>query len=513
MRASQASKSSRTIDPELIYTKQERIGKGSFGQGFHIESGTPVAIKIIDLDGESRPAIPPTHNRTYPQQPPLLNIQPYGKPTTAAEDELEDIQQEINILSQLNSEYITKYYGSYIKKAKLWIVMEYCAGGSCLDLMQSGVFEEVYIATIMKELLKGLEYLHSENKLHRDIKAANVLLSSNGRVKIADFGVSGQLSQTMTIKKMNTFVGTPYWMAPEIIEQAGYDKKADIWSLGITALELANGQPPYADLSPMKALFLIPENAPPRLEGPKFSSGFKDFIKQCLQKNPENRPHASQLLRHKFILAAKSWKDLVELILRHEQYLCGLDEGDSLCSAVDFSLQLDPDDAWDFGTVRPAVPPRPANVPNVPVLARGAQSMSQSSGFDTMGRHSVKPLVGSHLNPSAPPTTPLYRQYNVGGMVGVPASSPAARAQAPPHNVIYQQPQAQQEPAQLQQQRTPNQHYFDSGVLVDVVLRDLVREGDAPESVALLRRAFQEAEYRSPGLTRSFVELLNKHSK
>ncbi|KAJ3233511.1 putative protein serine/threonine kinase [Chytriomyces hyalinus] len=482
--ASQASKSSRTIDPELIYTKQERIGKGSFGQvfkGFHIESGTPVAIKIIDLD--------------------------------AAEDELEDIQQEINILSQLNSEYITKYYGSYIKKAKLWIVMEYCAGGSCLDLMQSGVFEEVYIATIMKELLKGLEYLHSENKLHRDIKAANVLLSSNGRVKIADFGVSGQLSQTMTIKKMNTFVGTPYWMAPEIIEQAGYDKKADIWSLGITALELANGQPPYADLSPMKALFLIPENAPPRLEGPKFSSGFKDFIKQCLQKNPENRPHASQLLRHKFILAAKSWKDLVELILRHEQYLCGLDEGDSLCSAVDFSLQLDPDDAWDFGTVRPAVPPRPANVPNVPVLARGAQSMSQSSGFDTMGRHSVKPLVGSHLNPSAPPTTPLYRQYNVGGMVGVPASSSAARAQAPPHNVIYQQPQAQQEPVQLQQQRTPNQHYFDSGVLVDVVLRDLVREGDAPESVALLRRAFQEAEYRSPGLTRSFVELLNKHSK
>ncbi|KAI8614318.1 kinase-like domain-containing protein [Chytriomyces sp. MP71] len=301
-----SSRGRRSEDPELVYTKQERIGKGSFGsvfKGFHNETGTPVAIKVIDLD--------------------------------AAEDELEDIQKEINILSQLNSDYITKYYGSYIKGAKLWIVMEYCGGGSCLDLMHAGVFQEIFIAIVMKELLKGLEYLHHEEKLHRDIKAANVLLCSDGRVKIADFGVSGQLSQTMTIKKMNTFVGTPYWMAPEIIEQAGYDKKADIWSLGITALELANGQPPYADLSPMKALFLIPENEPPRLEGPHFSNGFKEFVSLCLQKNPVKRPHASELLRHKFIRAAKSWPILMELLERHERYLYEMHDGNSFCSLDD----------------------------------------------------------------------------------------------------------------------------------------------------------------------------------
>lgn len=273
-------------NPASQYTLLDKLGTGSFGivyKAIHNETKQIVAVKQIDLED--------------------------------SDDDISEIQQEIASLAQCDSEWVTRYYGSFVVDYKLWIIMEFLEGGSCLDLLKAGPFSEAHIAVVCRELLLGLDYLHSEGTIHRDIKAANILLSISGKVKLADFGVAAQLTSTLR----HTFVGTPFWMAPEVIRQAGYDAKADIWSLGITAIEMAKGEPPLAEYHPMRVLFLIPKAKPPVLDGP-FTAAFKDFVSLCLTKDPSARPTTKELLQHRFIRSARKTAYLTELIEKYNDY-------------------------------------------------------------------------------------------------------------------------------------------------------------------------------------------------
>ncbi|KAK7790927.1 hypothetical protein R5R35_000923 [Gryllus longicercus] len=270
-------------DPAGIFELIEVVGNGTYGQvykGRHTKTGQLAAIKVMDV----------------------------------TEDEEEEIKLEINVLKKYsNHRNIATYYGAFIKKSppgkddQLWLVMEYCGAGSVTDLVKSTKgqsLKEEWIAYICREILRGLSYLHSNKVIHRDIKGQNVLLTDNAEVKLVDFGVSAQLDRT--IGRRNTFIGTPYWMAPEVIAcdenpDATYDNRSDLWSLGITALEMAESQPPLCDLHPMRALFLIPRNPPPRLKSKKWAKKFHGFIETVLVKDYHQRPYTEQLLKHPFI--------------------------------------------------------------------------------------------------------------------------------------------------------------------------------------------------------------------
>ncbi|XP_033637348.1 serine/threonine-protein kinase mig-15-like isoform X2 [Asterias rubens] len=270
-------------DPAGIFDLMEVVGNGTYGQvykGRHVKTGQLAAIKVMDV----------------------------------TEEEEEEIKLEINVLKKYSHHRnIATYYGAFIKKGlrntddQLWLVMEFCGAGSVTDLVKAtkgNALKEEWIAYICREILRGLSHLHANHVIHRDIKGQNVLLTEDAEVKLVDFGVSAQLDKT--IGRRNTFIGTPYWMAPEVIAcdenpDATYDNRSDLWSLGITALEMAEGQPPLCDMHPMRALFLIPRNPPPRMKSKKWSKKFSNFCEKCLVKNYHDRPNTQQLLKHPYI--------------------------------------------------------------------------------------------------------------------------------------------------------------------------------------------------------------------
>ncbi|KAL7721804.1 non-specific serine/threonine protein kinase [Entamoeba marina] len=276
------------------FEEVEKLGEGSYGSvlhSIHKPSGAHTAVKTVKIEGD-----------------------------------ITDVEKEILLMKQCDTDYIVRFFGHFFVEKELWIVMEICGAGSVSDIMHilNATLDEREIQIILRDVLHGLGYLHKMHMIHRDIKAANVLVSDDGVCKLADFGVSTKMGGTNKLQK--TLIGTPYWMAPEVILESGHNEKADIWSVGITAIEMFDGQPPHAEFHAMRAIFLIPNRPPPTIDDTEEGSkAFNDFIALCCVKSFKDRMGALELLKCEFMQQKVNRKRITELIKKENEIIeeCG----------------------------------------------------------------------------------------------------------------------------------------------------------------------------------------------